>query len=85
MTYVQVPQQSQYTEEICLGNLTGRDPNFFKQLADDLAPLIYPPDPFRLARPARPFEGFIDPQKELFLAGNRQLGVSSMGLAEDNL
>jgi hypothetical protein len=73
MTLVQVPQQSQFTEEICLGNFASRDPNFFKQLADGLAPLIYPPDPIGLACPARPFEGFICPEKVHFLAGKRQL------------
>jgi hypothetical protein len=36
-------------------------------------PLIYPPDPFRLAGPARPLEGYIDPQKKLFFGAFRQL------------
>jgi len=38
-----------------------------KQLIDGLASFIYPPDPFRLARPARPFEGYFDPEKYSFL------------------
>ena len=84
MTFAQVPQQSQFTEEICLGNFSSRDPNFFKQLADGLAPLIYPPDPIGLACPARPFEGFICSEKVLFFAGKRQLGTFSMGLVEVN-
>jgi len=64
MTLIQVPQQSQYTEEIRLGNSTSCDPIFFKVLADGLAPLIYPPDPFRLARPVRPFVGYFDLRKD---------------------
>ena len=34
-----------------------------KQLTVGLAPPIYPPDPFRLARPARPLMSYFVPRK----------------------
>ena len=55
-----------------------------KPLTDGLAPLIYPPNPFRLARPARPLESYIVPKKVDIFASTRQLVAFSMGLAEDN-
>ena len=84
MTFVRVPQQSLYTEELRICNSTSYDPIFFKVLASGLAPLIYPPDPLCLCCTARPHMGYIDSEKDYLFAGVRQLVYICMALTAAN-